>query len=93
MYCTICGRECKFSNTKELNFYYDTLTCYPDCHTVSNGNREPKYDITYKRWLQRLCLLSYSRFWGSYIYNPLTGEKIDDVKSYLQHTGFILDID
>jgi len=93
MYCTICGRECKFNSIRELNFYYDTLTCYPDCNNPSTGPCEPKFDITYKRWLQRLSLLSYSQFWNSPIYHPLTGEKIEDVKSYLQKTGFILDID
>ena len=83
MYCCLCGKEVSFNNRKELEYYYDTLTCYPDCSNSVKGERIPDLKIVYRRWIIRIQLLKENIINDAVIYNPMTGEKIESFKKFI----------
>jgi len=83
MYCCLCGKEVSFNRINELEYYYETLTCYPDCINPINGKIIPDLKIVYRRWIARTQLLKEKITSDVVVYNPMTGEKIESFKKYV----------
>ncbi|MEO0271557.1 MAG: hypothetical protein ABIM30_00485 [candidate division WOR-3 bacterium] len=93
VFCVNCGNVVVVYSVKHRDFYYQNLHC-PECQglALDSTNKNVKIDpgIVYKRWLQRLSILSHFDNLSGGLYHPLTGEFIENINEYLVQHGFKL---
>ncbi len=94
VFCVFCGKEVIAYSLLERDKYYSTLSCLKCCGEDDNMPVEGKIikmntSTVYSRWIARLSLLAKKNSLSGDFYHPITGELIEDIKTYLSKGGFI----